>query len=70
MATTSIVLRKRVDAQGNVILAPNGHPLVEVDYWASFWHGWPSNIPWVLAEFFLILGIVLWIRGRFHKGQS
>lgn len=70
MATSSFVLRKRVDALGNIMTDPSGQPLYEVDQWASFWRGWPSNIPWVLAQFFLILGIVLWIRGKIATGKS
>lgn len=70
MATTTFVLRKRVDDLGNVILGPSGRPIYEVDQWASFWNGWPSNIPWVAAQLFLILGIVLWFRGKFYAGKS
>jgi hypothetical protein len=70
MATSSFVLRKRLDALGNVMMDPNGQPMFEVDQWASFWKGWPSNIPWVLAQFFVVLGIVLWIRGKYVAAKS
>jgi hypothetical protein len=70
MATSTFVLRKRVDSLGNVLMDPNGQPMFEVDRWASFWRGWPSNIPWVLAQFFVFLGIVLWIRGKYLAAQS
>jgi hypothetical protein len=66
MASTYTVFRKRLDADGHVMLNSNGRPLVEVDQWASFWNGWPSNLPFVAAIFLLILGVVLWIRSRIN----
>ncbi len=69
MATTTFVLRKRVDDLGNVMLGSTWRPMYELDQWASFWNGWPSNIPWVAAQFFLILGIVLWFRGKSYDGK-
>ena len=67
LATTYTVLRKRLDDSGHVMLAPNGRPLVEVDHWASFWNGWPSNLPAVAAIGFLLLGIVLLLLGKPYK---
>ncbi len=67
LATTSTVLRKRLDESGHVMLAPNGRPLVEVNQWASFWNGWPSNLPVVAAIGFLLLGIVLLLLGKPYK---
>ena len=54
--STYTVLRKCVDTDGHVMLNFDGRPLVEVDHWASFWNGWPSNIPIVAAIFPIILG--------------
>lgn len=70
MATTSFVLRKRVDDFGNVTFDSAGHPMYEVDQWASFWNGWLSNIPWVTAQFFLIFGVALWIRSKCAAAKS
>jgi hypothetical protein len=70
MASTYTVLRKRLDEQGHFMLAPNGRPLVEVDQWASFWNGWPSNIPVIIAVAFFLLGIALWIRNKHFKKQQ
>jgi hypothetical protein len=70
-ATTSTVFRKRIDEDGNIMFAPNGRPLVEVDEWASFWNGWPSNLPAVAAIGFLLLGFLLLLFGSpFRKDQS
>lgn len=70
MVTDSGVFRKRLDADGRVMLYPNGCPMIEVDEWASFWNGWPSNLPLVAAILFLILGVVLWIRSRIKEKFS
>ena len=67
LATTYTVLRNRVDESGHVMVAPNGRPLVVVDHWASFWNGWPSNLPAVAAIGFLLLGIILLLSGRPYK---
>ena len=68
MASSYGVFRKRLDADGHVMLNSNGRPLVEIDQWASFWNGWPSNLPVVAALLFFILGVVLWIRSKI-KGK-
>lgn len=68
MASTDIVVRKRLDAQGHVVLNSTKRPLVEVDHWASFWKGWLLNIPFLPAVFMLILGVALWIRSKI-KGK-
>ena len=67
MVTDTGVFRKRLDADGRVMLLPNGRPVIEVDQWASFWNGWPSNLPLVAAILFLFLGVVLWFRSRIKE---
>jgi len=67
LASSYAVFRKRLDESGHLLLAPNGRPLVEIDHWASFWNGWPSNLPGVAAIGFLLLGITLLLLGKPYK---
>ena len=67
LATDSRVLRKRLDGHGNNIFAPNGRPEVETDQWASFWHGWPSNLSMLAAVTLFCIGLSLVILRRLHK---
>lgn len=59
-----------MDDHGTFMIDQNGEHMYEIDQWASFWNGWPANISWLLAQTFLILGIVLWVRSRFAAWQS
>ena len=63
MTSTTFVLRKRVDHDGQIMLSPDGNPIFYIDSWASYWNGWLSNIPVTLAFGFLALGIVMLLRG-------
>ena len=67
LSTDSMVFRKRLDEHGQILLAPNGRPMVEIDQWASFWHGWPSNLSMLAAVMFFCIGIFLVIFRRLHK---
>ena len=67
MASTTFVVRKRVDHDGQVMLSPDGDPLLYVDQWASYWNGWPSNLPITAGVGFFTLGIVILIRRMLHK---
>lgn len=69
MASSYAVFRNRLDDEGHVIMDSNGRTLVEIDQWASFWNGWPSNLPIVAAMLIFALGVVLWARSKLKKGS-
>lgn len=70
MASSTFVVRNRVDDYGQVMRSPDGQPLIEVDQWASYWNGWPSTIPMTGALVFFILGIALFIRRKLANGSQ
>ena len=70
LASSNFVVRNRVDDYGQVMRSPDGLPLIEVDQWASYWNGWPSNIPVTGALVFFVLGIALLIHRKLADGSQ
>ncbi len=58
-ASSTTIVRERLDNSGQVMTGADGQPLVEVDQWASYWNGWQANIPITAAIGFFCLGIAI-----------
>ncbi|RYD40211.1 MAG: hypothetical protein EOP85_14640 [Verrucomicrobiaceae bacterium] len=67
MATTYTKMRPVLDAAGQQVFWESGRPRYEVDQWASFWNGWPSNVPIILALVFFLMAAVKLASGMWRS---
>jgi len=57
-ATTFTKLRPVLDAAGKQVLRDDGTPRMETDQWATFWNGWSTNVPMMLAVVLFVVAVV------------
>lgn len=69
-ASSTSVVRERLDDSGHVIIGTDGQPLIEIDQWASYWNGWAANLPLTAALGFLCFGFASFLWRLAHKAPN
>lgn len=62
-ATTYTKMRPVLDAAGQQVFREDGSARYEVDQWVTFWNGWPTNVPMMLALVFFAMAVVKLLNG-------
>ncbi len=65
-----VVLRKKLDEDGEPLLRGDGSFQMEADHWATFWEHWPTNLSLLAALFLILLGTVRFFGDRLLSSRS
>ncbi|RYD23535.1 MAG: hypothetical protein EOP87_26465 [Verrucomicrobiaceae bacterium] len=63
-STTFPKMRPVLDAARWQVLREDGAPRYEVDRWATFWYGWPTHVPLMLAVVLFVGAVAKCVEAR------
>jgi hypothetical protein len=57
-----MVATEAVDDSGSVIIGSDGHPVLTISRWHTWWANWPSNISLIIASLLALYSIIYAMR--------
>jgi len=70
LKTGTLVTREKLDAAGNSLPAPDGHPAVEIDAWSTWTHDGLPNSFLLLAALLTLAAVGFCIRAAVEVGRE